>query len=239
LFRLGVAYILAHAKLSNSKQRPSTNDVLTVLERVYEGDDVAPLLLKAATVPATTTTSSWADVLANGSVADFFGAVGASYAGAGVLSRGIQLTFNAASVIIVPGMLTSASNTSFVLQGAPIPVRALTVSTPALLAPHKLATICLLHREAAEYSLPSLEALVRAGLVESVGLAIDAALFGVAAGSDTTIAGLRNGISAGTESANADLYEAMLEDIQTVASSVAAVANGGPIALVMAPARAI
>jgi hypothetical protein len=64
-------------------------------------------------------------------------------------------------------------------------------------------------------------------------------MFGAAAGSDIVVAGLRNNIAAGAESANADLREAMLEDLGTVTSAVAGVAGNSPIAVIAAPARAI
>jgi hypothetical protein len=115
----------------------------------------------------------------------------------------------------------------------------MTASAPALLTPHKFATIIPFTREIVSYSTPSIEALVRAALTESVGLALDTALFGATAGSDIVVAGLRNGIAAGTESTNVDLREAALEDLATVTTAVAAVAGSNPIAVIASPARAI
>jgi hypothetical protein len=238
LIRLATASLIAHAS-GPMHLRATAQDVMNVLERVYEDDDVAPMLFRAATVPATTTTAGWADSLANASFADFIGLMGPAFAGSALLSRCLQLNFGPSANVIVPSLVTSASNTSFVAQGAPIPVRQMTGSAPTLLQPHKFATIVAFTREIVSYSTPSIEALVRAALTESVGLALDTALFGAAAGSDIVVAGLRNGIAAGTESANADHYEAMLEDLGTVTAAVAAVAGANPIAVIASPARAI
>jgi hypothetical protein len=238
LIRVAVAALIAHAS-GSPHRRASVDEVMNVLERVYGDDDVAALLLRAATTPATTATTGWADSLANASVADFIGLMGPAFAGSALLSRCLQLNFGPSANVIVPGLVTSASNTSFVAQGAPIPVRQMTGGAPTLLQPHKFATIIPFTREIASYSTPSIEALVRAALVESVGLALDVALFGAAAGSDIVVAGLRNGVLAGTESANADLREAALEDLGTVTSAVAATAGSNPIAVVASPARAI
>jgi Phage capsid family len=234
LIRLAVATLIAHQRRSHPH-----SGVADILGDLYGDDDVAPLLLRAATVPATTTTAGWANSLANASFADFVGIMAPGSAGATLLSRALQLNFGPSANIIVPGLVASASNTSFVLQGAPIPVRQMTGGVPTLLQPHKLATIVAFTSEIVAYSTPSIEALVRQALIESVGLALDVALFGAAAGTDTVVAGLRNGIAALTESANADLYEAALEDLGTVTTAVAAVAGSNPIAVIAAPARAI
>jgi hypothetical protein len=239
LTRVAVASLIAHAS-GPMHLRATAKDVMNVLERVYEDDDVAPMLLRAASTPATTTTAGWADSLANASFADFVGLMGPAFAGSALLARGLQLNFGPSANVIVPGLVTSASNTSFVAQGAPIPVRQMTANAPTLLTPHKFATIIPFTREIVSYSTPSIEALVRAALTESVGLALDVAMFGAAAGSDIAVAGLRNGIAAGTESTNnADLYEAMLADLATVTTAVAAVAGANPIAVIASPARAI
>jgi hypothetical protein len=239
LIRLAVASLIAHVSQSSSlHQRANVEDIFDVLARTYANDDVAPLLLRAASVPAITTQAGWADSLANASVADFIGTIGPASAGAALFSRGLQLSFQTSANIVVPGLSTSASNTAFVQQGAPIPVHQLSFSSSALLQPRKLATIVPFNREIVEHSIPSIEAMVRAALSESVGLALDVAMFGATAGSDIVVAGLRNGIAAGTESANADLHEAMLEDIGTVVDGVATVAGNSPIAVIVSPARA-
>jgi hypothetical protein len=235
LIRVAVASLIAHV----FHRRGNVEDIDAVLERTFNGDEVAPMLLRAATVPATTTTAGWADSAANASFADFNGLMGAAFVAPALFSRGLQLNFGPSANVIVPGLATSASNTSFVLQGAPIPVRQMTASAPAVLTPHKFATLIPFTREIVSYSTPSIVALVKAALIESVGLATDVAGLGTAAGSDTVVAGLRNGISAGTQSANANLYEAMLEDLGTVTAAVAAVAGSNPIAVIASPARAI
>jgi Phage capsid family len=234
LIRVAVATLVAHER----KSHPHSG-VVDTLGDLYADDDVAPLLLRAASFPATTIQAGWADSLAGASVADFIGTMGPASAGAALLSRALQLHFGPSANVIVPGLVASASNTSFVQQGAPIPVRQMTGGLPTLLQPHKFATIVPFTSEIVAYSTPSIEALVRAALIESVGLALDVAMFGAAAGSDIVVAGLRNNIAAGTESANPDLYEAMLEDVGTVTTAVAAVSGNNPIAVVAAPARAI
>jgi hypothetical protein len=234
LIRVAVASLIAHASGQTHRQ-----GVMNVLERTFEDDDVAPMLLRAATTPATTTTPGWADSVANASFADFIGLMGPAFVAPALFSRGLQLNFGPSANVIIPGLVTSASNTSFVAQGAPIPVRQMTASTPAVLTPHKFATMIPFTREIVSYSTPSIKALVQAALIESVGLATDVAALSTAAGSDIVVAGLRNGISAGTQSANANLYEAMLEDLGTVTAAVAAVAGNNPIAVIVSPARAI
>jgi hypothetical protein len=156
-------------------------------------------------------------------------------AAASLLNAGLNFQFGATSNIAVPGIVSAAENSSFVEQGAPVPVRELTATAATLLGPRKFATIVAYTREMLEAS--QIEAVVGTVLRESVGLALDAALLDASAASAIRPAGLRNGIGATAESANADLHEAMLEDIDAIIEIVAAVAGNNPIVLLAAPSR--
>jgi Phage capsid family len=224
---------LACAKLLSRVER---RDVEDVAAEMWVDDDVLPILLKAATAPASTVTSGWAESLAQTSVQDFFVSMGPSSAGALLLSRGLQFTFGPTANIIVPGILSASSNTAFVEQGKPIPVRELSATAATLLGPRKFSTICAFTREVLIAS--TIESIVRTVLTESVSLSLDAALLDANAGSATRPAGLRNGIGATAESANTDLREAMLEDLESILTIVAAVAGNNPIIVVADPARA-
>jgi hypothetical protein len=227
LIRLAAAQLLARAD-----RRP----VEKIIAELWEDDDVLPILLKAAVSPATTTTSGWADSLAATAVQDFFISMGPASAGALLLSRGLQFTFGPTANVIVPGMLSAAANVGFVQQGQPIPARELATTAAALLSPRKFANITVFTREMLQHS--PIESMVRTVLTESYALALDAALLDATAGDATRPAGLRQGIAAGTESALTDLREAMLADLDTIITSVAAIAGNNPIVVVASPARA-
>jgi hypothetical protein len=106
------------------------------------------------------------------------------------------------------------------------------------LLPYKLGTIGSLTGEMVRSS--NAEAIVRQALIDSVGPALDKALFSNAAG----VAGLRppgllNGVSATTPSVATTPLDAMVADLAALASAVAPVAGKSQIVFITAPGQAI
>ena len=213
-------------------------DIGRIITRNWPRDEAIPILLRGAVSPANMTTSASAGILAQTALADFISTLGPASAGAAILGRGIQLSFDRAGAIIVPGLASAAANASFVQEGAAIPVRQLATSSSATLAPRKFGTICVFDREIFEHSVPNIETLVRQVLAESVGLALDTALLDATIGDATRPPGIRYNINATAESANADLFEAMIEDLTALLSAVAATAGNNPILIVTSPVQA-
>jgi hypothetical protein len=200
-----------------------------------EDRDLADLIkLKATSAPAMTSVAGWAQELAQRATIDTVNALGAAAGAADVMRAALLVNWNGAGIISAPGFVSSSSNSSFVQEGNPIPVRQL-ASAPAQLTPFKLATIAVLSREMIENS--NAEALIADALVRSTGLALDAVFFGNAAASAAQPAGLRNGISTSTASVNTDPFGAVFEDIGTLITAVSAVGGKGPFVLVSSPGR--
>lgn len=208
------------------------------LQRRWPGDRDSELILKTATEPATTSSSGWADTLAMTAVADFILGMGAASAGSALLRRGLQLSFGGAAAIQVPGVLAAAGNTSFVGESVAIPVRKFSLDGP-ILWPKKFATISSFSRETFLHSKPTIEVLVRAVLTESVGLALDAALFATTAGDATTPAGLRYNIAGLTASTATPPSDALVADVRALIAAVADVAANGPVILIASPGQAV
>lgn len=229
LVRATIAHLLAATENSFASD---------VAKRDWPNDPDLPMLLRAAVNPATTTTSGWASSFAATAVADLFKSMGGASAGALLLNRGMQLNFDGAGAISVPSIVASADNVGFVQEAAPIPVGQLDLDGPTL-SPRKFATIMTFTREVLSRSTPNVEAVVRAVLTESTGLALDAALFSNTAGDATRPPGLLYGIAAETASAATSPSEAMAADITTLASAVAPIAGNTPIIFIASPARAV
>ena len=239
LIRLATATLLVRASSLSPLAHISHDEVAAIAEQNWPDDDVVLTLNKAASLPATTTGTSWASELAGASVTDFFTSMGPQSAGAALLAAGLQFEFGTSALITVPTMLSAAANAAFVKQGDPIQVRQLAITNPTpQLTPRKLAAIAVFSREIFEHSIPSIESVVGTVLRESVQLKLDATMLDATAGDETRPAGLRNRIGASATSANANLGEAMLEDIDTVVAVVAAVAGNSQIILVASPSRA-
>jgi HK97 family phage major capsid protein len=167
-------------------------------------------------------------------VADLISTIGPIGAGARLLQAGLQLVFDRAATITVPGLEASADKVSFVAEGAPIPVRELASKSVALV-PHKMAVIVAVSTETLAGS--NAEAVVTNALIRSTGLALDAALFDAAAADPVRPAGLRHGITALAPAATGNPDDDMIEDLTLLASAVAPI--GGPIMFVASPERAV
>jgi hypothetical protein len=228
----------AMAQLLRYRDEGRSGTEQQLLRSLWPDDEVTPVLLRAATAPATLTTSGWASQIAATSLADMLMNLGPASAGSALLRRSLVLSFDRAGIMTVPTPLAAASYVSFVAEGAPIPVEQLTVTGPQL-SPRKMAVITSFTNELFEHSIPNVEALVRAVLSESTGLALDAALFDATAGDTTRPAGLRNGVTVTTASALTPATEAMDADLRALAAAVAPVAGNGPIIFVASPAQAV
>lgn len=199
--------------------------------RGWSDDRGLGLVLRAAVSP---TTLGNTPALAQVAVAFLETLVPVS-AGADLLARGIALNFSGAASISVPGI--AVPNCDFVGEGAPIPVTAAPTSPGPTLTPHKLAVISTLSGEMMRSS--NAETLVRQVLVESCGPAVDKVLFSANAAAADRPAGLLNGIAALTPAGAGEKAQAIVDDLQMLATAVAPVAGNGDIILIASPDAAV
>jgi hypothetical protein len=209
--------------------------VKDLIARNWPHDKDVELLVRAAVSPNSMTTTT---ALVETALADFIVSLGPQSAGAQLLARGLQLSFDGKGAFIVPGLISDAANTSFVSEGNPIPVRQFSISGGPTLSPKKFATIAVFLREIFQHSTPNIERLVSAVLTESVGLALSSAVLDTAAADASRPAGLRNGIAATTASIYTDVAEAANQDVSTLAAAVSAVSGDGQIIFVASPRQA-
>lgn len=207
-----------------------------VAKATWPGDIDTAMLLRAATTPATTSSSTWAGSLASTAVSATFESMGGAFAGPQLLSQGLELQSDGANGIRAPGALSDANNANFVGEASPIPVKALGFDGP-ILSPRKFATIVTFSREIV--STPNVEAIVRTVLTESLGLSTDAALLSNSAGNTIRPPGLLLGIAPLTPSTATDPQDAMVADIKALVSAVAPIAGNGEVVLVAAADQAV
>jgi hypothetical protein len=223
--------VLAEAKSCFEPARDGA--AVRFLRAAYPDDRMArELVTRAASSPATTTTSGWADTLAQTRIEDLLATFGPASCGAALLRRGNVLAFDNANKISVPGVSTAAAGfTSFVVQGAPIPVRQLVTSTGVTLETRKLASLFALSREMLDSS--NAEQLVRMVMINSLGVALDAALFSSTAGDTSRPPGLLVGVTPIT-AATGGGTAAMTKDIAALVAAVSPVC-GMDLAFVTTP----
>lgn len=217
--------VKAYARLENRR------DETGIMRSRFPDDQSALLMLRAASSPTTTTTGS---AIVRTAVADIIASIGAVGAGARLLHSALLLSFDdGVGTVSVPGVAVSANKAAFIEESAPIPVNDL-VATAATLLPHKLSSIFTLTSEMVSGS--NAEALIADAMLRCVGLALDNVLFDAEAADVARPAGLRYEIAA-LPSSTGSGNDAMIEDLSAVTGSVAKI--GGPIALIVAPERAI
>src|SRR6516165_10620954 len=201
-----------------------------VVAQMWGRDPVTVEVLRAATAPATTTTSGWAKELARVAVYDLVQSTTSISAGAQLIDRGLQLSLDGIAELRVPGRVLSANAAGqWVAEGAPAPARQLSFSN-AILQPRKLSVLMTFTREQAESS--NIEAIVRQTMGEAAGLALDAQMFSATAGSAAAPAGLFVGI-APIGAATGGGSNAMLTDLGKLFGALAN-AGAGKAAIIVA-----
>jgi hypothetical protein len=164
-----------------------------IAEQLWSRDNVTPEILRAATTPATTTTTGWAAELARVAIYDLVQSITSVSAGAQLIDRGLQLSMSGIAELRVPGrVLNAAAAGQWVAEGAPAPARQLSFAN-VILQPRKLSVLLTFTHEQAESS--NIEAIVRQSMGEAAGLALDAQMFSATAGDAAKPPGLLVGVA--------------------------------------------
>ena len=196
-----------------AKRRENAADTL------YPGDEKVKTIQKAAVSPASLTSAEWAGALASTAVGDFVAGLGPTSAASQIIGASLQIALGRSSGVRIPTVVSSAANVGFVGEGQPISVRRFTIDAPTL-RPRKIASLVAFTSETARAI--GFEQICRAVLGESVGLALDAALFGADAETDTAPAGLRAGAASLAPAAGGG-EDALSADVVNLAGAVAGV----------------
>lgn len=186
---------------------------------------VFDVVTKAATAPATTSTSGWASQLVQTSYAAFMDLLIPASVYPGLASRGLRMNFGNSGVISIPSRSSTPTIAgSFVLEGNPIPVRQGAFASQTF-TPKKMAVITTFTREIAEHSNPSIEGLLRNAIQEDTSVALDTVLLDATAASTTRPAGLRNGVTETTATSGGG-FAALVGDLQSLVGALITGSNG-------------
>jgi HK97 family phage major capsid protein/HK97 family phage prohead protease len=152
-------------------------------------------LQRAATNPATTTTTGWAAELVQTQYAEFLSQLLIKSIFRPLSAQGVSYTLGRYGQISLP--VESATPTiagSFVAEGAPIPVRQ-GAFTSLLLGLKKMAVITSFTRELYEHSIPNIDTQLRDMIGRHTSVALDSVLIDANPATAVRPAGLRNGVS--------------------------------------------
>jgi HK97 family phage prohead protease len=218
LVRNGVVMLLAH------RSRKSHEEILA---KIYKDDPntVAAFnaIQKAATAPAMTTETGWAEELVQQIYADFMYPLMPQSIFPRLAGQGMALDFGRAGLINMPTRVrTTTIAGSFVGEGQPIPVRQALFATQAI-TPKKLGVITVMTREIEQHSIPAIEGLLRQAISEDTGESIDSVLLDQNPADEVRPPGIRNGITGltGTILANETSgFYRMVRDIRTLKAAL-------------------
>jgi len=228
LFRAAACHLRAHAERSTPE---------AVAQQMFRGDKVTDLVLRAATMPAETTTTGWAQELARVAIYDMVQSITSISAAAEVINRGLKLNMDHIAEHRVPGrVLNAAAAGMWVAEGNPAPARALAFTNAAILRPRRLSALYTYSREQAESS--NIENIVRQTLGEAAGLALDAQMFSATAGDASKPAGLLAGGAPLTPTAGGGTA-ARDGDLKNLFAALAAQGAGKTAILVCAMPQAV
>jgi hypothetical protein len=190
-----------------------------VAKRMFGRDEVTlEILRKAASTPATTTTTGWAAELATISVFDLVQRATTVSAAAELIARGLQLDMTGVAQIRVPGRSLSGTAVSWIAEGVPAPARQLAFSTPCTLIARKMRLLTSFTEEQIRSS--NIEAIVEAALAEEAALGLDLKMFSSDAATSAAPGGLFTG--PGLTATAGGGVAAMVADIRQFIGALAA-----------------
>jgi hypothetical protein len=194
-------------------------------ENPWPEDHVIDLVLRAAQDPTSMATApELAPVMT-----EFLAGLTEFSAAAALFVLCSNLSFGNAGSLAVP-MISELDQADWVREGAPIPVL-MGVTELATMSPYKMATIIALTAEM--MASGSAEAMMRQKLQDNVGPSLDRSLFSAAAG----VPGLRppgilNGVTPLAASADPNMNERMIQDVEALVTALAAYGGNGRIAII-------
>jgi hypothetical protein len=201
---------------------------------LFPRDEVMTHLVRAATSPATTTTTGWAAELAVTAVADFVGSLGTDSAAAKLMNMGLQAGLDGRNKVLLPRRLGLPSSVPFVLEGGAIPVAQRDLTAAELGPAKKLAILTAFSESLAARS--AFQAAVEVVLREDTAASLDAALFSATAASSSRPAGLMNGLTPIAGAAGGG-FDAVLADVSALVSAVVAAGGGSRVVFFVNPTR--
>jgi HK97 family phage major capsid protein/HK97 family phage prohead protease len=211
-------HLLLNAIIAHGKSNRMNIPVEKVLDEYGWSDNVAvraclDWVQRAATAPATTTTTGWAAELVQTQYADLISYLFAASVYQPLSNLGVRYTLWRYGQISIP--VESATPTvagSFVAEGAPIPVRQ-EAFTPITIGLKKMAVISSYTRELFEHSQPNIDTQLRDRMGRDTSVAVDTILLDNNPATSVRPAGLRNGVSGLTPTAGGG-FTALVGDMK-------------------------
>jgi HK97 family phage prohead protease/HK97 family phage major capsid protein len=204
---------VAAAVVAHMTHRP----IPEVLRAAYGDDEITHrvadiLVMRAATVPASTTQVGWAAELVQTAILDLIDTLPVMSVYPRLRALGGRYTFGRNGIVSLPAR--SATPTvagSFIAEGAPIPVRQ-AAFTAVTLTPKKMGVITTMTRQIAMHSTPAIEQVLREAMADDTAISLDTILLDNVAGTAVRPPGLRYNVTPVTPTAGGG-FAALVGDL--------------------------
>ena len=235
VFRAATAAVLHEIRGPHQSTGPAA-----ILEATWPSDARARgLVTRAATNPASTTTTGWAAELVPTVTGAFLTSLGIASSASQLFAAAVRLSLDGVGTIRMP-YATSLSTLAppFVGEGLPAPVRQASLDSAVTLGPvRKMLILTALTNELNNHSTPTAEVVMRQLLTESAARQLDAAVFSATAGDAVTHAGLLNGVTPIAATTGGGV-NALLGDTKALLAALTAAGAGQRVMIFAPPAQA-
>ena len=223
-----------------AKSQATKDPIEKTFRDMYGQDESTFAVLRAAVNPAMTSVATWAAELTTTENVGFLDRLIPDFIYPRLAAKGVRYTFGNAAVLKIPGRAASPTLAgAWVGEGAPKPVRRASFTTVSM-SPNKLAVISTFTEEMGMYSNPAIEQVIRQGMSDDTGIALDSYLIdNVAASAGIRPAGLLNGVTPITASAATPATLAMVADLKALIGALTAAGGGREVVILINPAQAM
>jgi hypothetical protein len=208
--------------------------VTEVAQKLF-GDEGPEAILKAATLPAST--SGWGGATVAQRVGAFLTSLRPRSAAAQLIERGFRVDMAGVGSVSLPRVQTTWPLPAWVAEGEPIPSYRGDFTSAPIGAPKKLAALTAIANELATATAESAEAIISDLMDEAAARALDATMFSNSAATGVAPAGLLNGVTALTATAGGG-QNAFAGDVAKLVGAIHAAGGGADVLLFAAPQQA-
>jgi hypothetical protein len=187
-----------------------------ILRSNWKNDDKAALILRSAVSPTTT-----GDFIVSNVVAAFR-SIAPDSAALALFDRANMLDLSGVNSIAVPALSSLPTAPAFVGEGKPAPAVMWNFSKVTLGPTKKVLVLSAVTGELESCVPETASGVIGRVLSDRTSAAVDAAAFGTSAATTDAPAGLLYNVTPVTQSASADIFKAVAEDLGSLAKSIGA-----------------
>jgi hypothetical protein len=197
-------------------------DAERAVMKLWPRDEHTQLIVRAATSPASTTTTNWASQLATTAVSAFLNSVAVKSGAARLFELCPRIALNNGFASVSLPILTTAFSPSLASEGDPTPVQQGIFDLVTLGPTKKVAVLGAITNELRSYSAQDAETLIKAALADGAAKSLDTVVFA------TNNGGLLEGATAVSGSTSTGLA-GLAADVRSLVAALSTAGAGAQV----------